>query len=154
MKLASQICILLLALGASLLRAADAKTEEAAIRAAIAAGQEKPTDDQIFWSGPYKRPFIRPEKGDAFPDEDFSKRVNEQFTTDVQRIEVAASGDLGYEFSYETLAYDLAGTPAQHVAFKIGVLRVWKKVGGEWRVAALFARPLDTPFADSTGAGK
>jgi ketosteroid isomerase-like protein len=152
MKMASQICILLLVLGASAMRAADAKTEEAAIRAEIAAGRETPTDDEIFWSGAFRRPFIRPEKGEAFPDEDFSKRLNEKSTTDVQRIEVAASGDLAYEFSYGTIEYDRAGTPPQHVAFKLALLRVWKKVDGQWKVAALFARPLDVPFAGSEPA--
>lgn len=49
------------------LQAADSKTEEAAIRAAIASGQAKPTDDEIIWTGAYKRPFIRPEKGEEFP---------------------------------------------------------------------------------------
>lgn len=75
-----------------------------------------------------------------------SKRSNMKITTDVQRIEVAASGDLAYEFSYGTLDYDLAGTPSQHFAIKTGLLRVWKKVNGEWEVAALFVRPLDLNF--------
>jgi hypothetical protein len=74
-----------------------------------------------------------------------SKRSNQKITTDVQRIEVAASGDLACEFSYGTVDYDLAGPSSQHVAFRTGLLRVWK-VNGDWRIAALFVRPLDAPF--------
>jgi ketosteroid isomerase-like protein len=145
-KWANAVFIFLLLLGVPSLQAADAKTEEAAIRAAIASEQAKPTDDEIFWSGAYKRPIVASEKGQEFPGHEISKRSNEKHTTDVQRIEVAASGDLAYEFSYGTLDYDLAGPPSQHVAFRTGLLRVWKKVNGEWRIAALFVRPLDVPF--------
>jgi ketosteroid isomerase-like protein len=143
-KCSNAVCILLLLLAVPSLQAADLKTEEAAIRAAIASGQAKHTDDEIFWSGLYKRPFVRPEKGEEFPSEEASKRSNEKQTTDVQRIEVAASGDLAYEFSYATLEFDMPGPPPHHVAFKSGLLRVWKKVNGDWNVAAFFARPLDS----------
>jgi ketosteroid isomerase-like protein len=145
-KWANAICIFLLLLGMPHLQAADSKTEEAAIRAAIASGQAKPTDDDIFWSGAYKRPTVGQEKGEEFPGHEMGKRSNQKMTTDVQRIEVAASGDLAYEFSYGTVQYDMAGPPSQHVAFRTGLLRVWKKVNGDWRIAALFARPLDAPF--------
>jgi hypothetical protein len=146
MKWANAICMLLLLLGMPRLQAADSKTEEAAIRAAITSGHAKATVDEIFWSGAYKRPIVRPGKGEEFPGHELSKRSNQKVTTDVQRIEVASSGDLAYEFSYGTVDYDLAGPPSQHVAFQTGLLRVWKKVDGEWRVAATFVRPLDAPF--------
>ena len=144
MKLANAVCILLLLLGVPSLQAADSKTDEAAIRAAIARGHVKATDDEIVWSGAYERPFVRPNKGAEIPGSTLSKRSNEKQTTDVQRIEVAASGDLAYEFSYGNLEFDLPGPPPQHVAFKVGLLRVWKKVNGDWNVAAAFARPLDS----------
>jgi ketosteroid isomerase-like protein len=149
MKRISEICIVLLLAGASHLYAADAKTEEAAIRAAIAGNHLKHTDDAIQWTGPLKRPAIFPEKGEEFPGQEYSQRINPKYNTEVQRIDVAASGDLAYEFSYGTVEYDLAGPPQKHRAFKTGMLRVWKKVDGEWKVAAMFARPLDTPFDHS-----
>ena len=151
MKLANKVCILMLVMGVSSLHAADSKTEEAVIRALITSGQVKPTDDAIFWSGAFKRPTVRPEKGEEFPGHEQSKRSNVKTTTDVQRIEVAASGDLAYEFSYGTLEFDLAGPPSQHVAFKTASLRVWKKVNGEWKIAAALVRPLDLPI-DLTAA--
>jgi hypothetical protein len=141
------VCTLLLSLGVPSLHAADSKSEEAAIRAMIASGQMKPADDEVFWSGAYQRPFIRPNKGQEIPGADLNKRSNQKQTTDVQRIEVAASGDLAYEFSYGTLEFDMPGPPPQHIAFKTGLLRVWKKVNGDWNVAALFARPLDSQCA-------
>ncbi len=147
MRWANAVCILLLLLGVPSLLAADLKTEEAAIRAAIASGHAKATDDAILWSGAYERPFVRPNKGKEIPGSTLSKRSNEKRTTDVQRIEVAASGDLAYEFSYENLEFDLPGPPMHHVGFKVGLLRVWKKVNGDWNVAALFARPLDSQCA-------
>lgn len=147
MKWANAVCVLLLLLGVPSLQAADSKTEEAAIRAAIASGQAKPTEDEIFWSGAYQRPFVRPNKGEEIPGATLSQRSNQKQTTDVQRIEVAASGDLAYEFSYMALDFDLPGPPPHHVGFKAGLLRVWKKVNGDWKVAASFARPLDSQCA-------
>jgi ketosteroid isomerase-like protein len=146
MKMAHLVCISFLVLGASALQAADSKTEEAAIRSAASSEHAKFADDAIFWSGAYKRPTVGSEKGEEFPDHEMSKRSNMKITTDVQRIEVAASGDLAYEFSYGTLDYDLAGPTSQHFAIKTGLLRVWKKVHGEWEVAAFFVRPLDLNF--------
>jgi hypothetical protein len=61
MKWANAVCILLL-LGVPSLQASDSKTEEAAIRSVIASGQAKATNDEIVWSGPYKRPFVRPDE--------------------------------------------------------------------------------------------
>ena len=58
---------------------------------------------------------------------------------------------LPIEFSDGTVEFDLAGPPSQHVAFKNATLRVWKKVNGEWRVAAAFVRPQDLPI-DLTAA--
>jgi ketosteroid isomerase-like protein len=136
----------MLVMGGASLHAADSKTEEAAIRALITSGQAKATDDAIVWAATFKRPTVRPGKGEELPGQEMSKRSNMKTTKDVQRIEVAASGDLAYEFSYETVDYDLAGPPSQHVAFKAGLLRVWKKVNGEWKMAAAFARPVDLPI--------
>ncbi|ERR1700721_2884283 len=146
MKWAPLICAPLLLLAVPPLHAADSKTDEAAIRAAIASGHAKHTDDEILWTGIYERPFVLPNEGVEAPSMERSKRSNEKITTDdVQRVEVAASGDLAYEFSYGTVEFDWPGSPPRHVAFKTGLLRVWKKEGGDWKVAAFFIRPLDTP---------
>ena len=145
MKWAAVICTLLSLLGVPCLRAAGSKTEEAAIRAAIANEHTKNTDDEILWTGAFERPFVRPDKGVETPGADLSKRSNQKITADVQRVEVAASGDLAYEFSYGTVEYDSPSSPPRHVTFRTGLLRVWKKDDGDWKVAAFFMHPLDTP---------
>jgi ketosteroid isomerase-like protein len=153
MKRMSGLCVLLL-MGASLLHAADSKTDETAIRALILSEQGKFTDDAVFWSGADTRPIIGDQKGEVFPGDEFSKRANMKLgSVDIQRIEVAASGDLAYEFSYQSLEYDQGGTPLKHWAIKADMIRVWKKVNGEWRIAASFVRPFDIPFNDSAESG-
>lgn len=151
MKMAGTVCALSLVLVASSLHA-DTKADEAAIRAAAVSGQGKSTDDAIFWSGAFKRPFILPQKGETFPEDAMGTRTNMKTSVAVQRIEVAASGDLAYEFSLGSLEYDVVATPTKHIAFQVGLLRVWKKVNGEWKIAATFARPLDIPFEKDTAA--
>jgi ketosteroid isomerase-like protein len=152
MKIAEALCVVSIVLMTPPAQAADAKADEAAIRAAAQSEHAKSTEDAIFWSGAYKRPFILPQKGELFPEDDFGTRNNMKTTVDVQRVEVAASGDLAYEFSLGSLEYDQAGTPPKHLAFKVGLLRVWKKANGEWKIAATFARPLDIPFEKDTAA--
>ncbi len=71
------------------------------------------------------------------------RRTNSKVVRTVQRLEVAASGDMAWEFSYSTLEYD---KDSRHISFDTGILRVWKKVDGNWSVAASFMRPLDQPF--------
>jgi len=39
------------------------------------------------------------------------------------------------------LEYDLGS--GEHVSFDTGILRVWQKQGGEWKIAAFFVRPYD-----------
>lgn len=151
MKMTGPLCFFSLVLIGSSLYGADTKGDEAAIRAAAVSEHAQHTDDAIFWSGAFKRPFVLPEKGETFPEDDFGTRNNEKSSVEVQRIEVAASGDLAYEFSYGTLEYDqTTTTPPKHELFKVGLLRVWKKVNGEWKIAATFARPLDIPFEKET----
>jgi ketosteroid isomerase-like protein len=146
MRMAWALCVLSVAMMTPSAQVADAKADEAAIRAAATSQHAKSTDDAIFWSGAYKRPFILPHEGELFPEDQAGTRTNSKTSIDVQRIEVAASGDLAYEFSYGTLEYDQVTTPPKHMAFKVGLLRVWKKANGEWKIAATFARPLDIPF--------
>jgi ketosteroid isomerase-like protein len=124
----------------------DLKAEEAAIRAVLTKGGELPyTEDRIVWSGAEKRPGIGT-RGEPFPEAKLDKRKNSKNTGAVDRIEVAAAGDMAWVFSHGTLEYYLDETPVRHVAFERATLMVWKKVNGQWKVAALFTRPLDRPF--------
>jgi len=122
------------------------KEEEAAIRALISNRQMKYTEDKILWSGAFKRPIVASQTGEAYPEADIGKRKNETYSIDVHRIDLASSGDMAYEVSYGKLQYDVDATPVRRVVLDFCLLRVWKKVGREWKVAALFNRPLDLPF--------
>ncbi|MGA7412237.1 MAG: nuclear transport factor 2 family protein [Bryobacteraceae bacterium] len=122
------------------------KADEAAIRAVIASGKTPYTDDSVFWTGAYKRPAVGKETPEPFPETKAVKRKNQVNTTKVERLEIAASGDLAWEFSYVHTEYDSDETPTSHKTFDAGMLRVWKKVNGEWKAAAVFGRPLDVPF--------
>jgi ketosteroid isomerase-like protein len=123
----------------------DLRAEEQAIRALVAKqgtpGAAKQTDDVIFVSGAYARPVVgRREEVQPLPGAKMEQRRNVKSDIRVQRIEVAQAGDLAYEYSDFTQSYDRADTTV-HTSFEGSVLRVWKKVDGEWRIAAMFARP-------------
>jgi hypothetical protein len=143
-------------LGLSLIAAAalaqnpkiDLKAEEAAIRSLIQTNRNPPfAQKNVRWSGAYKRPVQSPDKGELFKEDSIQKRKNQKSSTKVERIEVAAAGDMAWEFSTGTLEFDLEGS-SEHLKFETGTLRVWKKEDGQWKVAASFIRPLDLPFAD------
>jgi hypothetical protein len=125
----------------------DLKVEEAVLRALIQA-PTNPTSakESVRWTGAYKRPFMAPDKGELFAAEVIAMRKNQKRSTKIERIEVAASGDMAWDFSIVTLEFDLDGS-SEHVKFDTGSLRTWKKEDGQWKVAATFMRPLDTPFA-------
>jgi hypothetical protein len=107
------------------------------------------TDDEILWSGDFKRPAVGSQKREPVPADrnpsapvpGSSARVpgsRRRVTTPV-RIEIAKSGDLAYEFSDSELIFDLQNGGRE--AIPSSVLRVWKKDGGQWKIAAMFARP-------------
>ena len=108
--------------------------------------------DTIYWTGPFKRPTVGSEEREPLPADlqpssapapgATSERVpgsRRRVTTPV-RIEIAKSGDLAYEFSNSEIRFDLKDG-RQELATPSSVLRVWKKDGGQWAIAAMFARP-------------
>jgi hypothetical protein len=120
--------------------------DERAIRELIARyGQGEPvarTDDQIFWTGAYKRPTVGSERGEEIPSgRQPSERVpgSQRNKTTPIRIEVAKSGDLAYEFSSSELSFDLKNGTREILS--TSTLRVWRKEGGQWKIAAWFNRP-------------
>jgi ketosteroid isomerase-like protein len=125
----------------------DLRTDEAATRAIVNRQDRLPySSDAVFWSGAYPRPQIGQEKVKPFNEAAMEQRRNEKTTTEIVRLEVAEAGDIAYEFFNFTLSYDQADTK-HHTSFTGSGLRVWKKVGWEWQVAASFMRPHDVPFA-------
>jgi hypothetical protein len=107
---------------------ADRNADEAAIRDLIAHPQQiKHTEDSIFWSGAFPRPRVGSQHVEPFPAAQMGKRNNERDTLSPERIEVAGSGDMAYEFSYGKVEFDLEGQSTRHVAFDMASLHVWKK---------------------------
>ena len=105
------------------------------------------TEDRIIWTGADKRPSVGSQTGEPFPGSSVGKRKNQKNSVKVERVEVAASGDMAWEFSYGKLEFDVGETPLRHMTVDQGILRVSKKVDGQWKTAAVFVRPLDTDFA-------
>jgi ketosteroid isomerase-like protein len=59
---------------------------------------------------------------------------------------VAKSGDLAYEYSNFRMEWD--GPDGKRTGFNGALLRVWRKVDGQWLAEALYARPNEgTPRA-------
>jgi ketosteroid isomerase-like protein len=106
------------------------------------------TDSVIFVSGAYPRPIIgRSQPRDSATQtaqNEMEKRSNVRRTIRPQRVVVSRSGDLAYGFAYFDMAFDRpdsTGRGTEHVRFEGSQLSVWRKVGGEWRLDAVFSRP-------------
>jgi ketosteroid isomerase-like protein len=134
------------------LRAAGSNADdEAAIRKQIAAydaGGSRAIflPDRVFWSGAYKRPVVGSEPGEPFDGQGgIGSRVpnSQKSKTEVIRIVVSDSRDLAYEYSKSTLEFDLKS--GSHVSMQTGLLRVWQKQNGDWKIAAFFTHPYDRP---------
>jgi hypothetical protein len=122
-------------------------TEEAAIRKLITMYDQDVAaaprlSDRVFWSNAYKRPVMGDEKGIPLPGStSVPDRVpgSQRSKTEPIKIAIADSHDLAYEYSKSNLQFDMKS--GQHVTFETGILRVWQKEGGEWKIAAMFSRP-------------
>ena len=136
--------------------AAQSKTDEQTLRDLISRADTDPnaikrTDDAIMVSGAFPRPIVGREQWEAMrSNRDGMKkaRLNEMQKTELVRLVIADSKDMAYDFGNFTIDYD---TPdKQHVSFNGSYLRVWRKIKGEWKGEAFFARPNEDP---KTAAG-
>ena len=138
-----------LAMGALVVVALGAQApggDEAAIRAAIADVQRTDlrTADSIFFSGVLKRPFVRGQ-GEPEPTTRGQTVVpgSDRVEVRVRRIEVAAAGDMAYEFSDGTIRRLVRTADGREAPATVenSILRVWRKVDGRWLIAAHFSAP-------------
>jgi len=98
-------------------------------------------DDVIFWSGATERPVIGKSASDKKAEEIGSTRKNEKHgQSKIERLVVSSSGDLAYEYGSSTIEFDDTQS-GKHESFSPTYLRVWKRDGSVWRVAAAFFRP-------------
>ena len=123
---------------------------EPRIREALQKGTYYGTDDAFFWSGAYDKPLI----GSIEIDEAYKKfltetpRKNEVKAQHTERIFVAKSGDMAYEYGTGEMSFDDLRT-GKHLAFENAYLRVWKSVNGDCRVAATMIRPIDSTMKET-----
>jgi hypothetical protein len=93
------------------------------------------TKDAVIWTGASSKPLT---KETDKPDLVAPNRRNNVFKTTVQRVDVSQAGDMAYEYSTFSIAYD---DDRGHREATGALLRVWKKDGGTWKIAAQFQRP-------------
>jgi ketosteroid isomerase-like protein len=60
------------------------------------------------------------------------------FTASITSMEVAGSGDLAFETGVNRFGFDSAGTRTEDIG---KYLTVWRKLGGEWKIAAVAFSP-------------
>ena len=139
--------ILLLVCGCAGAMAQTAKTDEAVLRDLISRADKEPgvikrSDDAIMISGAFPRPIVGREQWEKMRSnrEGITKpRLNEVQKTELVRLVISESKDMAYDFGNFTVDYDTADK--NHVNFNGSYLRVWRKIKGEWRSEAFFARP-------------
>lgn len=88
-----------------------------------------------MWTGASSKPLT---SATDKPDLVAPNRRNDVFKTTVQRIEVSQSADMAYEYSTFSVSYD---DDRGHTQASGAFLRVWKKDGGMWKIAAQIQRP-------------
>lgn len=114
---------------------------EKELRQAIETHKTGVADDVIFWSGATERPVIGKSASDQKAEEIGSTRKNEKHgQSKIERLVVSSSGDLAYEYGSGTIEFDDTQS-GKHESFSPTYLRVWKRDGGVWKVAAAFFRP-------------
>lgn len=98
-------------------------------------------DDVYVFSGALDKPVV----GKAAADKAFApvaagrKNVNKDASVP-DRIVVATSGEMAYEYGTEKASYDDRDT-GKHVEFTAAYLRVWKAVDGSCKLAAEIFEP-------------
>jgi len=105
------------------------------------------TKDSIFSSGITPKSLVGLDEQKKFFADNAGKireqRPNSTVKTSVQRVVVAKSRDLAYEYSTFQIEWDADGN--KRIGFDGSSLRVWRKVDDEWLEEAFFARPHDDP---------
>lgn len=122
---------------------------EQKIQAAVERASAKYSDDSFFWSGAFDKPLIGKSEEDAGrrKAEVDEPRKNQTGADHPQRIVVAKSGDMAYEYGRGSVSYEVQKT-GKHVTFEVAYLRVWKSAGGECKVAAYMVKPIESTIQE------
>ncbi|MDB5240925.1 MAG: hypothetical protein JWP57_1550 [Spirosoma sp.] len=145
----NQFLLLLCLIGGS--ACAQTTADEKAIRQIVdrsnAGERPNTTDNTIFWSGAYSHPRVgkvSEAEGKKMVAEFAKERSNQQQSMKIERLVVASSGDIAYEYGTFNLNFDSV-SEKKHVSFDGAYLRTWRKEKGQWLVDAAFMRPFGDP---------
>ena len=148
MRAAASAFVLLLAAGSTAF-AENQSADEKAIRDVVAkmnAGESSPggllLPDAVTWSGATVKPVVGNEKPQFRPGSSAGARTKETRTAHIVQLHVAASGDQAYEYGTFKSSW-VRNDNKQQVEVDGAYLRVWRKLGGSWKIAANFQRPYD-----------
>ena len=100
------------------------------------------TEDGIVATGLTPKPLVGKKAAQEFRSKWEAvrkQRPNSKTKTTVERLVIAKSGDLAYEYSSFRMEWD--GPDGKRTGFTGSLLRVWRKVDGQWFAEAMFARP-------------
>jgi hypothetical protein len=127
------------------------------IRAIIAKGLTTAnlTQDHYFFSGALDKPVIGEAARQQAGVPILAARKNESDSDKTERIVVAGSADMAYEYGTGNVSYDDVKT-GKHVNFSAAYLRVWRVDGGVCKVAAEMYEPEEgnQSASDKGGAGR
>ena len=99
------------------------------------------TNDMYWYSGALEKPVIGKTEGDkAWSDVD-ATRKNGKYTVTPDRIIIAQSGDMAYEYGTSHVIFDEAKS-GKHHDFTSAFLRVWKVADGSCKLAAAMFQPV------------
>jgi len=141
------LLVLLLVPSATMAQASVCSEQK--IRDAAQKTSAKYSDDSFFWSGAFDKPLIGKanQQTGARKQETAEPRKNEASANHPQRIVVANSLDMAYEYGTGDMSYEDLKT-GKHVTFQTAYLRVWKSVEGECKVAAFMIRPIESSIKE------
>lgn len=134
-----RLSILLLLAFTSTTRAQNGPCTEAAIRNAIQSKSITQTEDHYWYSGRMNKPAIGKASAQNLADKGMAVKKDDSPPEQPERIVVAPSGEMAYEYGTHHLVRELEN--GGHQDFTTVYLRVWKAVGTVCEQAAFQVAP-------------
>ena len=99
------------------------------------------TEDFYFFSGALDKPVVGAAALEKAGAPVAASRKNETYDPQKpERVTVAPSGDMAYEYGTEHVTFD-SKTEGKHIDFTAAYLRVWRAVDGKCKIAAEMFEP-------------
>jgi ketosteroid isomerase-like protein len=115
-------------------------SEQSIKKANVAHDDSLLAKDMYFFSGALKQPVVGTAAANkAFAPIAASRQNEKQDPMKPDRIVVASSGDMAYEYGTAHMSFD--SKKEGHVDFTAAYLRVWKTVDGKCKIAAEMFEP-------------